>query len=413
MPDAVESRSFLSGYNLLRFQLVLVAVAVAVRITRWVLHVPSHFIPTLIYSFIAGNVVILLLMVGRPVYARRAQPWKWIAFVLVLAVVGLLANIVAEAALFPLFTSPNITFRQAAASDLPFALLVTFIVGIVDFLFDESQARLVARHTELQRRLQSQVQLGLTERQALQSDLDQAHDIQMHLLPRETPQLAGFQIACAWQPARRVSGDYFDVLPLGEGKLGLCIADVSGKGIAAALLMANLQASVKALAKEEVAPSTLCVQLNSVLCDNIAPGRFVTLLYAVLDQRSRKLIYESAGHCLPLLVHQDGTIHIPRASSGVLGLFQYWTFSEHELQLEPGDVLVMMTDGVIEACNDKEEEFGYQRLIESVRASRKDGADAIRRRVLEDVTAFCNNQFNDDASLIIVAVDRSPSGNSK
>ncbi len=405
MQDAVESRSFFSGTNLLRFQLVMIVVAVAARVLRWIFHVPSHFIPTLLYSIIAGNTVLLLLLLGYPVFARRAPLWKWTGYILLLVVAGFIANSITEAFLYPFFTSRGTSFEQAADRDLPFALLATFIVGMILFLFDESQSKLEAQHVELQRKLQSQVQLGLSEKRAMQSDLDQAHDIQMHLLPRETPQLAGFQIACAWQPARRVSGDYFDILPLAEGKLGLCIADVSGKGMAAALLMANLQASVKALAKEDVAPSSLCAQLNSVLCDNIAPGRFVTLLYAVLYQQTRRLIYESAGHSLPLLVHRDGTIDIPKASGGVLGLFQHWTFSDHELQLEPGDVLMMVTDGVIEACDDKEEEFGYQRLIESVRASRKDGADAIRRRVLEDVTAFCSGNFADDASLIVLTVD--------
>jgi phosphoserine phosphatase RsbU/P len=227
----------------------------------------------------------------------------------------------------------------------------------------------------------------------------------MHLLPRETPQLPGFQIACAWQPARRVSGDYFDVLPLGEGKLGLCIADVSGKGVAAALLMANLQASVKALATADLSPAQLCSRLNNVLCDNIAPGRFVTFFYAILDEKTRVLRYESAGHCLPVLVHGNGAVEFPEASSGVLGLFSHWTFSDHERALASGDVLVMVTDGVLEAWDKNEEEFGYKRLIDSIVASRNAGAHGIRKRVLEDVTAFCSGQFHDDASLIVVTVD--------
>jgi phosphoserine phosphatase RsbU/P len=249
------------------------------------------------------------------------------------------------------------------------------------------------------------VQLGLVEKQILQSDLQQAYDIQVHLLPSETPQLQGFQIACAWQPARSVSGDYFDVLPLGKDKVGLCIADVSGKGVAAALLMANLQASVKALARDDLSPAKLCSRLNGVLCDNIAPGRFVTLFYAILDGKTHTLQYESAGHCLPLLVHDDGAIEFPEASSGVLGLFSHWTFSDHERALASGDVLVMMTDGVLEAWDKNEEEFGYKKLIGSVLASRAEGAHGIRKRVLEDVTAFCNGQFHDDASLIVVTVD--------
>ena len=255
------------------------------------------------------------------------------------------------------------------------------------------------------RKLGSRVQLGLNKLRTPQSGPDQAQEIQMQLLPRETPQLAGFQIACAWQPARSVSGDYFDVLPLSEDQAGLCIADVSGKGVAAALLMSNLQAAVKAFARDGVSPSVLCSKLNVTLCDNIAPGRFVTLFYAVLNAGTRTLHYESAGHCLPLLVHCDGTIEVPKAASGVLGLFSHWTYSDHDLTLATGDVLVMMTKGVLDAWNSREEEFGYRRLIDSVLASRAGGADGIRKRVMEDVTAFCNGQFRDDASLIVVTVE--------
>jgi phosphoserine phosphatase RsbU/P len=169
--------------------------------------------------------------------------------------------------------------------------------------------------------------------------------------------------------------------------------------------MANLQASVKALAREDLSPAALCSELNGILCDNIAPGRFVTFFYAVLDGENRTLQYESAGHCLPLLVHGSGAIEFPEASSGVLGLFSHWTYSDHDLKLASGDVLVMMTDGVLEAWDAKEEEFGYKRLINSVLASRAQGAHGIRKRVLEDVTTFCNGKFSDDASLIVVTVE--------
>jgi phosphoserine phosphatase RsbU/P len=258
---------------------------------------------------------------------------------------------------------------------------------------------------ELQRKLASWVQFGRDDRYGRQSDPEHAREIQVHLLPRETPQLEGFQIACAWQSAGAVSGDYFDVLPLGKGKVGLCVADVAGKGVAAALLMANLQASVKALAREDLSPAVLCSELNTVLCDHIAPGRYVTFFYAVLEEGTSTLRYESAGHCRPLLVHDNGMIEFPDASSGVLGLFSHWTFTDHQQALASGDVLVMITDGVLEAWNAEEEEFGYKRLIDSVLASRKEGAHGIRKRVLEDVSAFCSGKFRDDVSLIVVTVD--------
>jgi len=407
MPKADERRMSLAGFGLLRFQLVLLLIAIAIRILNWIFDSPTGIVGILLYTLVAGNVVHLLLLPGRPLFERRPRPWNWIGYLLLLIFAGFVANVTAELPIYFLFPvhGAGVSFLQAVRSDMPITLLIALIVGIVFFVFNDSRARLETQHAEMQRRLQSQVQLGLKEVHALQSDLEQAHEIQVHLLPHETPQLPGFQIACAWQPARSVSGDYFDVLPLGDGKMGLCIADVSGKGMAAALLMANLQASVKAFAREDVSPAELCSRLNSALCDNIAPGRFVTLFYAVLHGEPRVLEYESAGHCLPLLVHLDGAIEFPEASSGVLGLFSHWTFSDHEQALATGDVLVMVTDGVLEAWNAKEEEFGYKRVIESVLASRQGGAHEIRKRVLEDVTAFCNGQFHDDASLIVVTVD--------
>ena len=258
---------------------------------------------------------------------------------------------------------------------------------------------------ERQRELQGQVQLGYVKEQSHEAELAQAHEIQRHLMPRETPQIAGLQIACAWQPAKSVSGDYFDVLQLGEGRLGLCIADVSGKGITAALLMANLQASVKAFAPQAESPAALCAKLNSVLCDAVAPGEFVTLFYGVIDTKQRRLQYENAGHCLPLLVHADGSILMPASYSGVLGLFSHWTYQNSEVQLQSGDCLVLTTDGVLEAANRDEEEFGYQRLIDVVQAKRSSGVHGIRTAILETVSKFCDGKFDDDASLIVVTVN--------
>lgn len=262
-----------------------------------------------------------------------------------------------------------------------------------------------SRRPNLLRKLHSRVLLGLGLKQRDVSVFDEAHRIQMRLLPNQTPQLAGFQIACAWQPSQDASADYFDVLPLGSGKLGMCIADVSGKGTPAALLMANLQASIKTFAGPDVLPSALCSRLNGVLSNNIAPGRYASLFYALLDGAGRTLCYESAGHCLPVLVRADGSIQILEASSGVLGLFSHWTYNDRTLPLAPGDVLVMMTDGLLEAVNKNGEEFGYKRLIASVLPLRADGAHPIRKRVMEEVTEFCGGDFADDASMIVLTVD--------
>ena len=264
---------------------------------------------------------------------------------------------------------------------------------------------LLTRLKSLSQKLQTQVRLQPSEKRPKLSDLDESYDRQLRLSSRETSQPAGFQIAWAWQQSNQRSADYFDVFMLNKDTLGLCIADVSGKGANATQRMESLRGHIKKLVYEEPLPSRVCAQLNRTLCESIALGKYVAFLYAVLDQRSRRLTYESAGHCLPLLVHQDGAIEILRASSGVLGLFSHWTFSDHEIQLRAGDVLVMATDGILSAGNAQEEEFGYQRLFDSVLTSRNRGAHELCECVLNDVEKFCNGQFEDDASLMVVSVD--------
>lgn len=400
MPKADARRGLFGEFSLVRFQLTLALVAVCVWLVNRFLHSSTHILGTILGTFITGNILIALILISQPLYATRPRPWNWIIYVVLLFCAGLFGNLMSEIPIYRLLVPGGIGFWRAFFADLPFAMLVTLIVGCLLFAFDDSQARLRAQNE----RLQSQVHLGLVEKRAHLSELEQAGEIQMHLLPRETPQIAGFQIACAWQPAKSVSGDYFDVFPVGENRLAVCIADVSGKGMAAALLMANLQASVKAFALEKPSPGVMCARLNAALSNNIAPGRFVTLFYGVLDAKTRMLQYENAGHCLPLLVHADASVDFPAAYSGVLGLFSHWTYSDREQPLRTGDTLLLLTDGVLEAADENEEEFGYQRLIQSVIASRDQGAHGIRERVLADVTAFCAGHFQDDASLIVVSV---------
>jgi sigma-B regulation protein RsbU (phosphoserine phosphatase) len=383
------------------FEACLAGLSLFMYLLMLTLGIPNSFWGAVVVTFTIGNWSALMIGFLQPLFMRRGFPWNWIVYLPVLTAAGLLGSYVADIATFLIFHGGRGDLASRLGNNASVGTLVTLVFGTVSMLVAEKAGKLEARARELQ----GQVQLGHMQRRAQEAELEQAHEIQMHLLPRETPQLPGFQIACAWQPARAVSGDYFDVLPLGEGRLGLCIADVAGKGVSAALLMANLQASVKAFAGDSLSPAVLCAKLNSVLTTSIAPGKFVTFFYGVLEQQTRMLRYENAGHCLPLLVHADGTIDLPASYSGVLGLFSHWTYADRELKLERGDCLLMVTDGVLEAANAAEEEFGYQRLIESVRASRDEGAHGVRRRILEDVSAFCEGQFQDDASLIVVMVN--------
>ncbi len=175
------------------------------------------------------------------------------------------------------------------------------VAGISLFVPLRGRRRLEARNLELE----GQVTRGQRELQSKEAEITAAHDIQAHLLPRRIPQLKGLQISCAWQPARSVSGDYFDVLALAPGQIAVCLADISGKGIAAALLMANLQAAVRAFAPIAGSPGALCRKLNEVLCDSVAPGKFATLFYGVIDRETLTLRFENAGHCPPIVLRGD------------------------------------------------------------------------------------------------------------
>jgi sigma-B regulation protein RsbU (phosphoserine phosphatase) len=235
-------------------------------------------------------------------------------------------------------------------------------------------------------------------------EIAEARSIQEGFLPKEIPQLSGYEIASAWQSARIVGGDYFDVLPFEKETLGLCIADVAGKGMPAALLMSNLQAAVRGLASPLVSPDELCVRLNSLLCRNIASDRFITFFYAQLDGPTRMLRYVNAGHNAPIVLHPDGSHHRLQEGGGVLGVFPRPTFALGTMYLEPGDRVVLFTDGVTEASDPQDEEFGEERLVRLLEENRECGAREIQKKILDAAGAFSHGNWHDDATLLILAV---------
>lgn len=234
-----------------------------------------------------------------------------------------------------------------------------------------------------------------------------ALDIQRGLLPREVPQLKGFSIAGAWQPSKTVGGDYYDVFKLSETQFALVIADVSGKGMPAALLMSNVQATAKAFATLGSSPKDLCSKVNRAICNSITPGKFITFFYAVLDSDDRRLTYVNAGHNPPIIVSQDQDCKKLETGGTVLGLFADGSYEQTSIDLLPGDRFVMFTDGITEATDSNGEEFGEERLITLVRESPAKSAPELRDAIMQDVTQFCQGDFADDATLLTVVVDRS------
>jgi phosphoserine phosphatase RsbU/P len=202
-----------------------------------------------------------------------------------------------------------------------------------------------------------------------------------------------------------VGGDYFDVLKLGADSFAFCIADVAGKGMAAALLMSNLQATVRGMASHHLSPEELCEQANEFICRNIAADKFITFFYGLVDGHSRRLRYVNAGHNAPIILHADGSHDRLSEGGGVLGVFPSQNYSAGETQLLTGDRVVLFTDGVTEAENADSEEFGETRLLELLSENRKQSARKLQEKILGAVAEFSAHDLQDDATLLVVAVE--------
>jgi sigma-B regulation protein RsbU (phosphoserine phosphatase) len=179
---------------------------------------------------------------------------------------------------------------------------------------------------------------------------------------------------------------------------------VAGKGLPAALLMSNLQAAVRGLASPSLPPDGLCSRLNALLCRNIAHDRFVTLFYAHLDGPARQLHYASAGHNPPFVLHRDGSHERLRQGGVVLGVFANQSFKSGTVELQSGDRMVLYTDGVTEACNSSDEEFGEERLLQVLQQDPSRSAIEIQKNILQAAAEFSHGPWHDDATLLVVDV---------
>jgi len=255
--------------------------------------------------------------------------------------------------------------------------------------------------------LKSQVEKGQIKRRELrreQAEAEEARAVGAALLPQSIPEVPGLEIATTSQPMRTLGGDYFDVLELDDGELGICIADVIGKGVPAALLMSNVQAAVRTLATESIPPSELVARVNQGVHRNTTAGKFVTLFYCVVDRKAGQVIYTDAGHCAPILVRAGGEVTRLRAGGAVLGVFPKWQYEQATVSIGPGDRLVLFTDGVTEAANERDEEFGEERLAQLVSEMRGCGAHELKDCILQAVSSFTAGGAQDDATLLVVAI---------
>ncbi len=259
---------------------------------------------------------------------------------------------------------------------------------------DEMSRGIEAQRSAISERLES-------ERRAAQ-ELEIAKQVQARLFPQTLPSLRSLDYAGMCIQARQVGGDYYDFLDLGRDRLGLVIGDISGKGIAAALMMANLQANLRsqcAIAVDQ--PQRLLQSVNRLFYENTTDNAYATFFFAEYDDRTKRLRYANCGHLSALLLRRDDALERLDSTCTVLGLFKEWDCSIGENQLRSGDTLALYTDGVTESFNDAEEEFGEERLIEAMRRRPESSSQDLLAAIVDDVQRFSPDQQRDDITLIV------------
>ncbi len=243
----------------------------------------------------------------------------------------------------------------------------------------------------------------LVKRRWLMEELKIARQIQATFLPSGCPVLEGFEICGTNISYEEVGGDYYDFVPIVEHQTGIAIADVSGKGIPASLIMASFRASLRAEIRNNYSIRTILSKVNRLLLESVESGTYVTAFYGVLDTRARVLTYSNAGHNPPILLRADGKMELLSEGGTILGALPGVTFKERRLTFGSGDLLVMYTDGVTDAVNPEREDFGQERLERLVKASAGLSADAVTQRIIDEVNAFRREaRLNDDLTLVVL-----------
>jgi len=249
--------------------------------------------------------------------------------------------------------------------------------------------------------------------QRLEIELDTARKIQQSLLPQLPPAIEGIDIGIFNRPAKQVGGDYHDLIEISPIKLGIAIGDVSGKGMPAALLMANVQASLRRYSESAYSPREIIYRINNSLCpicQLIEEHRFITLFYGVLDLKSRKLVYSNAGHNHPFVFQKNGDVHGLSDGAGLpCGIMENALYDEAEIELEPGDVALFYTDGITEAMSYDNAMFGEERLLEIVSKNLRSNPSDLTAGIYEELANFVGDapQY-DDLTLMVLKVKQRP-----
>ena len=383
--------------RLLKQQIVYIVLSAVICAVFWAQGQAANLVTVLVYTLCIGNLVALFVPWFEPLYEKRTFPYDLLIFLPVLVVVTVPVYLLTTVIVWLVALHGSVTLT-AMLMAWKFPAVATLVLGISFFVSGRTRERLERRNVELERAVES----GTAQIAMQEQELERAREIQSSLLPKEIPQLAGYEVAGAWQPAFTVSGDYYDVLRLDGQRLGICIADVAGKGVSAALLMANVQAAVRAFADSSGSPAEMCRKVNALLHENVATGKFVTFLYGVLDAEKRTFRCCNAGH-LPPIVFSNGEARTVDGGGAVLGVFPSWSYEDAAIELKAGDRLLLFTDGITEAADASGQEFGETGIAQFVKANSALAAKELNNRLLKRVTEFCGAQFHDDATVLVIA----------
>jgi sigma-B regulation protein RsbU (phosphoserine phosphatase) len=237
----------------------------------------------------------------------------------------------------------------------------------------------------------------------MQEQLALAAKIQAELLPREFPKLPGYEIAGRNIPAQVVGGDYFDFVAMDDGRWSVCLGDVSGKGLPASLLMANTQATLRSQALLGSPPQQSIERANTLLYRSTGPDKFVTLFYGILDPTNHQLSYCNAGHDNPFLVRKTGDVQRLGTGGLVLSIMESSTYEEEAIPLDPGDVVVLYSDGITESMNSEQEQFGEQRLLSVLQEHRALSAPDLLEKIVHAARHHAGKEPQaDDMTVVVV-----------
>jgi sigma-B regulation protein RsbU (phosphoserine phosphatase) len=243
--------------------------------------------------------------------------------------------------------------------------------------------------------------------QSMKEQLRLAAQIQLDLLPKSEPKVPGYDISGKTTPAQMVGGDYFDFLQLDEHRLAICLGDVSGKGLPASLLMANLQATLRGQALLGVSPKVCVQRSNKLLYLSTSSDKFATLFYGLLDSETHQFSYCNAGHENPFVFSKSPEPQRLDAGGVVLSILEEFPYEEGSIQLEPGDVIVIYSDGINEAININHEQYGIERLETLIRDHREDPASVLIGHIMQAVHKHSTNQpQTDDMTVVVIKRDR-------